>query len=59
MWGWLKAIVHGIFAALFDWGQAQVEKPPVIENEKTPEPIKRGWNRFVGDKLRDQANRRD
>lgn len=59
MWNWLKAIVQGLFAAVFDWGQAQVEKPPTITDEKTDPKIKRDWDSYIADKLRDKNNDRD
>lgn len=37
---WLYATVRGFFAALFDWGQAQAEKPKTIENVNTPQTVR-------------------
>jgi hypothetical protein len=58
MWGWLKAILSALFEALFSWGQKQAEKPPEIRDANTPENIKRGWNGFLSDRLRDKNNDR-
>lgn len=56
MWGWLQAIFSALFGSLFSWGQKQAEKPPEIKDANTPENIKRGWNKFLSDKLRDKDN---
>lgn len=58
MWGWLQAILSALFGALFTWGQNQVEKPPVIEDAKTPEKIKRGWNDYLSNRMRNKDNDR-
>lgn len=36
---WLKAIVEGLFNALFKWGQDQAEKPKTTQDANTPPEI--------------------
>jgi hypothetical protein len=54
MWGWLKAIMSAFFDALFSLFWKEVNKPDTIEDEKTPTNVKRDWNRYVADQLRDK-----
>jgi hypothetical protein len=56
---WLRAIVAGVLDALFGWGQRQREKPKPLEDAQTPADIKRRWDAYVADRLRDKPDGRD
>lgn len=51
---WLKAIVHGLFSALFDWGQKQAEKPGETRDANTPPEVKRRIDDDIARRLRDK-----
>jgi hypothetical protein len=56
---WLKAIIHGILAAIFDWGQKQAEKPKTTADANTPKDIRDELNGALDSWLRDQKRGRD
>ena len=54
MWGWIKAIMAAFFETLIGLIWRKVEQPKTIEDEKTPPDVKRDWNKYVADQLRDK-----
>jgi hypothetical protein len=56
LWGWLKALVQGFFAAFFRVAakeiRTQLEKPRTIEDANTPKNIKDAVDADVRDKLK-------
>lgn len=62
MWGWLKSIVQGFFAALFGCAakeiRTELEKPKTIENENTPEGLKDSVDADVRDELARMQSRK-
>lgn len=55
----LKAFFTGLFTALFGWLQKQAEKPKTLTDAQTPENIRRDWNDYVSDQLRDKPDSSD
>lgn len=52
MWKLLRVIIGAILD--FIWKKKQTPQQPTIEDAKVPDNIKRDWNDYVADQLRDK-----
>lgn len=54
-----SSLIKGIVSAILDWWQKRSEQPKTIEDGQNSETVKRDWNEYVADQLRNHPNSGD
>ncbi len=52
----LGTILKAFFSALFELFQRNAEQPKVAQDAQTPDSVKRDWNSYTADQLRDKPD---
>jgi hypothetical protein len=56
MGNWLRVFIAAVLDALLGWGQKQAEKPRTADDAQTPDNVKRDWNRYTAERLRNKPD---